>query len=286
MLNYELPDFTGSLGLNLFFVRLLHERPGIAMPGVAVESLYGSFPNCLLNGGRTFVRERASAADIERTFCILEEYGVVPRLTFTNMHATPEMLRDPYVDAIFSAAARHGGQVIAYADFVADYARERFSMPTVLSTTREITDADELNRQLERYDYVVLNYNLNKRRDVIAAVKAPERLEVMVNEFCMPGCPRRAEHYAFNSARQFEGELAEFPCIANKPDFFLHEPGHPTIFTSEEAQEYHDELGIRHFKIVGRGVPFETQLESLVYYLVAPDWREAVRAEVNALRAS
>lgn len=34
-------------------------------------------------------------------------------------------------------------------------------------------------------------YNLNKDYDFIAQVAHPERLEVMVNELCAPGCPVR-----------------------------------------------------------------------------------------------
>lgn len=282
MIKYEVPDFTGALGLNLFFARLLRERPEAAMPNVAIESMYGSFPNCVLNGGRTYVRERTDANKVEWTFQVLDEYGIRPRLTFTNMLAGEDDFRDPYANMIMAAAARHHGQVIVYSDALAAYVRAEYGMPVILSTTREIADPDELNRQLERYDYVVLNYNLNKRSDVLSQVERPEKLEVMVNEFCMPGCPRRAEHYRFNARMQREGRLAEFPCAADKPDWFKHEPGHPTMFTDAEVAETNQRWGIECFKIVGRGTSFDTVLESLAYYLVKPAYREEVKQEVRA----
>lgn len=60
MINYTLPDFTVGLGLNLFFIRLLEQRPALFQDGVRIDSVYGCFPACDLNGGRAFLRERAT----------------------------------------------------------------------------------------------------------------------------------------------------------------------------------------------------------------------------------
>lgn len=283
MIRYELPDFTANLGLNLFFARLFMTRPSWMQEGVCIDTLYGSFPGCVLNGGRTYLRERATEADIDRTFSILDEYGIRPRLTFTNMLADEEALRDEYANLILRKAAAHDGQVIVYSDLVADYVRKEYGMPIVLSTTREISHADELNAALERFDWVVLNYNLNKDDDILSSIEHPEKLEVMVNEFCMPNCPHRQEHYLHNSRDQRSGTLTPYPCTANKPDFFRHEAGHPTIFTDDEVRDANARYRIEYFKIVGRGVVFDTLLESLSYYLVKPEYRSAVKLE--ALRS-
>ena len=63
-------------------------------------------------------------------------------------------------------------------------------------------------------------------------------------------------------------------------DFFAHEPGHPVIFTDQEVRDLHDEYGIGYFKIVGRGVAFQTVLEAYAYYLVRPKYREDVKRMV------
>lgn len=283
MLKYTLPDFTAGLGLNLFFVRLARQLPDWMQPDVRIDSVYGCFPSCTMNGGRAFIRERYTPAQMEEAFSLLEENGVRPRLTFTNMLATVADLHDPYTRDIAEAAARHGGEAIVYSDEVGDYLRKRFGMRLVLSTTRAIEDIDELNAALARYDWVVLNYNKNKDRSFIGGVAAPERLEVMVNEFCVAGCPHRAAHYRHNSEDQKDGAMHPFECAANKADFFAHEPSHPVIFTDDEVRALHDECGVQYFKIVGRGVPFATVLEAYVYYLVRPEYREDVRRQVMRL---
>ncbi|RNL48972.1 hypothetical protein [Paraeggerthella hongkongensis] len=277
MIKYTLPDFTVGLGLNLFFIRLLEQRPDWFQDGVAIDSVYGCFPDCIMNGGRAYVRERASKAQMDEAFSLLSEHGVKPRITFTNMLAKSEHLSDAYFNEILEAGARHGAEAIVYADAVGDYIRANFGMKLVLSTTRAIEDADAVNRMLDRYDYVVLNYNRHKDPAFLAAIEDAARVEVMVNEFCQRNCPHRQEHYLHNSQDQMSGAMRPFECIAQRADFFDHKPGHPVMFTDDEARALHDAYRIEHFKIVGRGVPFATVLEAYAYYLVRPEYREDVK---------
>lgn len=74
--------------------------------------------------------------------------------------------------------------------------------------------------------------------------------------------------------------MRPFECVAKRADFFDHEPGHPVIFTDQEVRDLHDEYGIGYFKIVGRGVAFQTVLEAYAYYLVRPEYREDVKRMV------
>lgn len=280
MINYTLPDFTVGLGLNLFFIRLARQRPAYFLPDVRIDSVYGCFPDCILNGGRTFIQRRYTPARMEETFALLAENGVRPRLTFTNMLARVDHLKDPYVEAMLQVASRFGGEVIAYSDEVGAYIQQHYGLKLVLSTTRALKDAQAYKEAVERYDWVVLNYNHHKDYAFIDALPAKERLEVMVNEFCVKDCPHRLDHYLHNSQDQMNGQMRPFECVAHKADFFAHEAGHPVLFTTDEVRALHDDHGIRYFKIVGRGVPFQTVLEAYVYYLVRPEYREEVRRAV------
>lgn len=277
MINYTLPDFTVGLGLNLFFVRLLEQRPDWFQDDVRIDSVYGCFPGCILNGGRAFLRERSTPAQMDEAFSLLAEHGVRARLTLTNMLATEDDLHDEYANAILSAASRHGAEAIVYADVVAEYVRERYGMRCVLSTTRALEGVDELNRMTKRFDWVVLDYNRHKDPAFLAAIEDPGKVEVMVNEFCVRGCPHRQEHYRRNSEDQMSGALRPFECVAARADFFDHAPDHPVIFTDSDVRDVHEAYGIEYFKIVGRGVPFQTVLEAYAYYLVKPPYRDEVK---------
>ena len=114
-------------------------------------------------------------------------------------------------------------------------------MRCVLSTTRALADAAEVNRMTKRYDYVVLDYNRHKDPAFLAALEDRDKVEVMVNEFCAYRCPHRAQHYLHNSEDQRSGTMRPFECVAKRADFFDHEPGHPVIFTDREVRDLHDD---------------------------------------------
>lgn len=284
MICYTLPDFTANLGLNLFFVRLMDENPSWFQDEVRIESLYGCFPGCIMNGGRAFVRERFTRDQVERTFQVIDEYGLRARLTLTNMLVEQEHLEDSYFKIIMDCAQDHAVDAIVYSDVVDAYIRAKHpAMGRILSTTREILEVDALNEALRAYDMVVLNYTKHRDDDLLRRVEEPGRLEVMVNEFCHKGCSHRQEHYLRNSQDQLEGSIRPFACVQPPTTaFFNHEPNHPVMLTCEDVRVMHDRYGISHFKIVGRGTSFFTVLEAYVYYLVKPAFRDAVRREVAA----
>lgn len=281
-MKFSLPDFADSFNLNLVFVQLVSRNPVLLQKNVGIESVYGCFPSCPLNGGRAFVRERYTHEDMEATFAAFAEYGVSLRLTLTNMLAAEEHLQDPYVNDMLELGGKYGAEVIAYSDLVRDYAKERYGMGCVLSTTREITTAREFNKMARCYDAVVLNFNYNKDRGFIDAIDDKSKIEVMVNEYCSHGCPQRQKHYLHNSQDQMNNILSPYNCRADKIRVFLkHEPGDPVFFTNDEIERLHFETGIDHFKIVGRGIPFDIVLESYVYYLIKPEYRRDVKRVVE-----
>ena len=263
----------------------MRDCPQFFFDDVRIQSVYGCFPGCIVNGGRAFVREPYSARQIEATFEALDGQGIAARLTFTNMLVEERHLEDPYFNLILDAAADHGAGVIVYSDLVDAYVRARHPrMERTLSTTREILDAAELNRALGAFDLVVLNYNKNKDLPFLDQVEHPERLEVMANELCNPGCPHRNEHYLHNSRDQLAGTVTEFRrCDLGGKDFFKLAPTSPTILTNDDVRTLHGRYGVPRFKIVGRGVAPDVNLESYLYYLVRPEHRAGLREALRSM---
>ena len=284
-IDYTLPDFTVGLKRNLVFAQLMRDCPQFFFDDVRIQSVYGCFPGCIVNGGRAFVREPYSARQIEATFEALDGQGIAARLTFTNMLVEERHLEDPYFNLILDAAADHGAGVIVYSDLVDAYVRARHPrMERTLSTTREILDAAELNRALGAFDLVVLNYNKNKDLPFLDQVEHPERLEVMANELCNPGCPQLNEHYLHNSRDQLAGTVTEFRrCDLSGKDFFKLAPTSPTILTNDDVRTLHERYGAPRFKIVGRGVAPDVNLESYLYYLVRPEHRAGLREALRTM---
>lgn len=285
MIDFTLPDFTVGLRRNLVFAQLKQDCPQFFFDDVRIHSVYGCFPSCVLNGGRTFVRDPFTSAQMEETFAALDAARLQARLTFTNMLAGEKHLADPYFNEILDRGAEHGAGAIVYSNLVASYIRARHpQMEITLSTTREILDVAELNAQLKRYDLVVLNYNKNKDREFLDAVEQPEKLEVMANELCNPGCPHRNEHYLHNSRDQLEGRLTEFRrCDLSGKDFWKLAPTSPTILTNDDVRALHARYGVPRFKLVGRGVAGDVNLESYLHYLVRPEHRAGLRGALKQM---
>ena len=278
-LNYALPDFTSGLQMNLSLIESWRNNPAMFRDGVRFDSVYDCFPRCKANGGRHYSGLQYPPFRMHATFAALNDVGVKARLTLTNMFIDTHVLRDDaYVRTILDIASDYDVEIIVYSDEVAEYLRQNYPFKLVLSTTREITDIEALNDALERFDYVVLNYNLNKDYDFIAQVAHPERLEVMVNEVCAPNCPVRQKHYEHESRDQLNGESTLFSeeCGRPKVDFTELFDG-PIVFANEEVVRLRADYGIRHFKIVGRNRKREKLVGILLYYLVRPEHHEDVR---------
>lgn len=284
-IDFTVPDFTVGLRRNLVFAQLMADCPQFFYDDVRIHSVYGCFPGCVVNGGRAYVREPWTRSQMDDAFAALDAQGLGARLTFTNMLVEERHLEDPYFNTILDVAADHGAGVIVYSELVNEYVRARHpSMERVLSTTREILDADELNRELGRYDLVVLNYNLNKDHGFLGRVEDASRLEVMANELCNPRCPHRTEHYLHNSRDQLEGRVTEFRrCNLAGHDFWREAPTSPTILTGDDLRELHDRYGVQRFKLVGRGVVSSMNLEGYLYYLVRPEHRDGLRQALGQM---
>lgn len=294
MIYYSLPDFTKHLRLNLMMVDFLRESPEIFQDGIEISSLYGSFPGCIMNGGRIMqeYQERYTSAQIAETFDALSEKGLTARLTLTNMLISPEQYGDEYCRMILEAARGHDVEIIVNQDELADYISSRYSFRRILSTTRALSGVEELNRMLDRYDMVVLDYNRNKDDAFLKQVSDPTRLEVMPNELCRPGCQARQQHYLAVSRYQLTGE-SEFKCpnadYYEKAGFTTRTQSSPTLLSTEDIRRLNAEYGIRHFKIVGRLHSKPLLLESYVYYLIRPEYRavliEIIRKKLREDRA-
>ncbi len=278
-LNFALPDFTAGLKMNLSLIESWRNDPAMFRDGVRFDSVYDCFPRCKANGGRHYLGSQYTSYWMHATFAALNNAGVKARLTFTNMFIDGHVLRDDaYIRKILDVASRYDVEIIVYSDDVADYLRQNYPFKLVLSTTREITDIETLNDALERFDYVVLNYNLNKNYDFIAQVARPERLEVMVNELCAPNCPVRKQHYEHESRDQLNGESTLFSEECRRPKADLADLfSGPVVLSNEEVACLRADYGIRYFKIVGRNRKREKLVDVLLYYLVKPEYHVDVR---------
>lgn len=294
-INFHLPDFCGNYKMNLFIADLITEKPELFYDGVRIASSYGCFPPAAWNGGRTVT----GAVRREFIDMIIKEYnsrGIPIRYTFTNPLVTEKHLPDPFCNMIARVAENGLNEIIVNVPCLEKYIREKYpKYPLISSTVKQIEDIAALNEELEKdYKLVVLDYNFNNRFDDLEKIVRRDKAEILVNPYCSPHCKRRKKHYEFLGERQFEHNLQvfgndrvalkpiperEFPCPNMSMDFY-ETVGYETHVSPEQIFEKYIPMGFENFKIEGRMLHPSDVLESYVYYLVKPEYRDRVRLKM------
>ena len=177
-------------------------------------------------------------------------------------------------------------QVLVNTEVLEQYIRREYpGFPLISSTTKRITGVDGVLEELQTdYYLVVLDYDLNHDEAALSRLEPyASRLELLVNEVCFPGCPRRTEHYLQQSRLQLEYDVTTgFPCPNNTRErTFAECMERPAFISNEEIAGYIDR-GYVNFKIVGRGMPQEFVMESYLYFLVKDEERAFIRERMNA----
>ncbi len=281
---WHLPGFCYFFYLNQVIIRLMKDYPDKFMDGYKVGSVYGTFPGAIWNGGRA-VFGMTGKGDMEKIISTYNKLDVPVRFTWTNSLLTEQHLNDTYCNLIMRIADNGKNQVLVNRPVLEEYLREKYpSFEYISSTTKRITDPQELRKELEKdYKLVVLDYDLNHDEMVLDSLKeCADRVEILVDEICFPGCPRRKEHYADESRAQLEfdkGTVFDCPNQKKKPSFA--ECRKRPAFVSKEELPSYIEKGFCNFKLVGRGLPIEMVKESYLYFLVKDGQEDFVRKRID-----
>lgn len=292
MIKFHLPDFCGNFRMNLYFADLLESSPDLFYPDIKIASSYGCFPPALWNGGRT----TTGTVHPDMIPWLINEYNrrdIPIRYTFTNPLVNRKLLSDKFSNHITKAAENGFNEIIVNVPLLEDYIREHYpEYPLISSTVKQIEDRSALLEELEKdYKLVVLDYNWNNRFDELETLPHKDKIEILINPYCVPACKRRGEHYRFlgrlqiarsNAANgtatpsDMEQMKKEFAC-PNMNMSFYDTVDYPTHITPQMIYGKYVPMGYENFKIEGRMMHAVDILESYIYYLVRPENRDRVR---------
>lgn len=300
-IRFHLPDFWGHGPLNIALADLMKSNPEYFRDGVEIASVYGCFPPSLWNGGRNI----NGFADDRMISMVLSEFnsrGIPCRFTFTNPLLKEEHMSDAFCNKVVKMADNGLNEAIVNTQVMEDHMRKNYpNYKLTSSTCKQIRDFDKLIEELEKdYSLVVLDYNWNN--DFESLEKIPEkyrkRIEILVCPYCFPNCKRRGEHYSFLGDQQikrsvissFQGMMGgaalnveteqSFPCEAISKNF-LETVDLPTHVTPENLFGRYAELGYEHFKIEGRTLHPLNLIESYVYYMAKPEYKDMLRLKLG-----
>lgn len=252
-----------------------------------IGSIYGAPADCLWGGGRVGFGDE-QATDVIR---LMEEYGVSARLTFSNSLIRPEHLSDKRCNRLcelFETTGEVSNGVIIHSDLLLDYIKRNYKgFYFVSSTTKVLTDFDDLVAELDREDfkYVVPDFRLNKRLEQLKALpqSKKDKVEFLCNECCAFGCTDRKACYE-NVSRKSLGENCE-DHICTSPQAargyrFSDAMNNPGFISVDDIQNIYMPAGFSNFKIEGRSLGSAIILEFILYYMVKPEYQLRVREEI------
>ncbi len=284
---YHLPGLFEFYELYRLFLPLFREHREYFYDWCEIGSIYGAPADCIWGGGRTGSGEQ-SAGEV---LALLREYGISARLTFSNSLLREEHLSDRKCNALCALFEKSGGVrngVILHSDLLLDHLKKHYpGLYFVSSTTKVLTEFRQLRQELDReeFRFVVPDFRLNTAAAELAGLtdRQKDKVELLCNECCWPGCTDRRRCYE-NVSRRNLGEICpEHHCAA--PDAqegyrFSKAMESPCFIGTEEIQTRWMPMGFSNFKIEGRGLGSALILEFLLYYLTKPEAQLRVREAI------
>ena len=284
---YHLPGLFEFYELYRVFLPLFREHRNWFYDWCTIGSVYGAPAGCRWDGGRAGFGE-AKAGDAAE---LMREYGISPRLTFSNSLLREGDLDDPECNrlcALFEKSGPVPAGVILTSDLLLDYLREKYpGLYFVSSTTKVLDNFRQLEEELKRpeFRFVVPDFRLNRELERLMALPAElkGKVEFLCNEACWFDCPDRKACYENVSRKNLGEDCEDHICVSPYADRgyrFSDAMENPGFIGIREIRDNYMPNGFSHFKIEGRSLGSAVILEFLLYYMTKPEYQLKVREEI------
>jgi len=279
-IHFYVPDFYKNAALYMLLADFIEHIPQWFYDDFDIAAAYGSFPNCIWNGGRTsfdYINRHVMDKVIEE----LNNRNIAVRFTFTNPLIEEKHLNDTFANVCLKAADNGKNEVLVNTNVIEEYIRNNYpGFKIISSTTKCLKTIKEVEAELDKdYYLVVLDSALNNDPEIFNISKR-DRLEVLVDHFCRVNCPNRVNHYIEVGKSQMEFTNPNINCPYVHATFEEVMNREHSI-TRERMENQFIKGGFKHFKLDGRSVPPEKLVDSILYYMVLPEYREKVKGIIK-----
>lgn len=245
-----------------------------------IFSLFGSV-KCNWNGGR--VINEFWDTDMERIAAYMKnEYPDIQcRLTLTNMLINDASLNDVVGNKLLKQFYFGNNGVILYSPILENYIRSNFPKYNIISSvTKSLSEEETISELNKDYYMVVINTNLMGNYEFVKSLPNKNKVELIVNDICGIYCPRRKEHYFEYSKCQITNTYPHHCTCNDGPGPFFEQMKKPLFISNEDILNKYYPLGICNYKIQGRTDYDYDFVETLVYYLIKPEYQIEIRGRL------
>lgn len=279
-IHFYVPDFYNNAALYILLADFIEHIPQWFYDDFDIAAAYGSFPNCIWNGGRTIFGS-INADSMDKIIEELNKRNIAVRYTFTNPLIEEKHLNDTFSNICLQCADNGKNEVLVNTQVIEDYVRANYpSFKIISSTTKCIKTIEAVEEELDKdYYLVVLDSSLNIDPKIFD-IKKRDRLELLVDHVCRVDCPNRTAHYIDVGKSQLTFRNSKFSCPHNAGGFDEVMKRQHSI-TRQMLNEKFVPGGFKHFKLDGRTFPPEKLVDSLMYFMVRPEFRDKVKGIIK-----
>lgn len=280
MINYYLPGFYSLYKLNSIFLSYFENNKEYFYDNIQIKAFYDCFPSCIWNGGRAMNGAPVKEEIIE---CLdfYNKKGYACRFTFTNCLLEEKHLYDTYSNLICKLGENGLNEILVNSILLENYIRENYPKYPIISSTTKclVSDDDFINECNKDYSLVVLDYRNNRNWELLEKINVPEKIEILLNAYCIENCKKREEHYKYLSNCQINYQTKIQPFCNDLKTNFYDNLKNNSMIKLEELDNY-TKMGYFNFKIEGRTMHFANVLESYLYYMVKPEYKDELRLKI------
>ncbi len=280
MINFYLPDFYILYPINVALIDFLRNQPEKFYPDINIGAIYGCFPNQIWNGGRVVLGMPADIENIINTIDAINKLSVPVRFTYTNGLIEKRHLDNRHCNFITEVAHNGMNEILVNSPLLEEYLRKNYpNYKYISSATRCIRDIDKLNELIDsdKYSLVLGDYRDNFNFDFLNKIHKKDKVEILIDPCCDLSCTKREYHYKVLNQIQLGMEPDKYPeCPWESANWFNMLKSNNIIKVEDLYTRYVD-MGFKHFKLEGRNTHPMNVIDSYVYYLVKPEYKDEIR---------
>lgn len=279
--NFYLPGFYENATLYAMLADFIEHIPQWFYDDFKISAAYGSFPNSIWNGGRANYGG-INRPIMQKTIEELNKRGIAVRYTFTNPLLEEKHMSDVFCNICLELADNGKNEVLVNTQVIEDYVRKNYpNFKIISSTTKCLRTFDLVEKELDKdYYLVVLDSALNKD-DRVFTLEKRDRLELLVDHGCRMNCPNREKHYIASGHAQLTFDTTHFMSCPFVTHDFEGLKASDNFITREMITEKYVPGGIKHFKLDGRSFQLEKLVDSILYYMVLPEFRDQMKSIIK-----